>query len=116
MLTDNINLPEKSDHLFITGPIEADTHIFFGGIVATNAAGTGARIALLDATSRGVIEDLVRRIDKVETAIEPRFQHHFVEAMAIPHKTDYRRHEIWATVAAVDFDFGGFFHYGSTLR
>jgi uncharacterized 2Fe-2S/4Fe-4S cluster protein (DUF4445 family) len=29
----------------------------------------------------------VRRIEKVETAIEPRFQHHFVEAMAIPHKT-----------------------------
>ncbi len=54
---------------------------------AGNAAGTGARIALLDATSRGVIESLVRRIDKVETAIEPRFQHHFVEAMAIPHKT-----------------------------
>ena len=51
---------------------------------AGNAAGTGARIALLDATSRGVIEDLVRRIEKVETAIEPRFQHHFVEAMAIP--------------------------------
>ena len=29
----------------------------------------------------------MRRIEKVETAIEPRFQHHFVEAMAIPHKT-----------------------------
>ena len=58
---------------------------------AGNAAGTGARIALLDATSRDIIEDLVRRIEKVETAIEPRFQHHFVEAMAIPHKTaDYR--------------------------
>jgi uncharacterized 2Fe-2S/4Fe-4S cluster protein (DUF4445 family) len=54
---------------------------------AGNAAGTGARIALLDATSRGVIEDLVRRIEKVETAIEPRFQQHFIEAMAIPHKT-----------------------------
>ena len=54
---------------------------------AGNAAGTGARIALLDSTSRGVIEGLVRRIEKVETAIEPRFQHHFVEAMAIPHKT-----------------------------
>jgi uncharacterized 2Fe-2S/4Fe-4S cluster protein (DUF4445 family) len=54
---------------------------------AGNAAGTGARIALLDATSRGVIETLVRRIEKVETAIEPRFQHLFVEAMAIPHKT-----------------------------
>ena len=57
---------------------------------AGNAAGTGARIALLDATSRGVIEALVRRIEKMETAIEPRFQQHFVEAMAIPHKSaDY---------------------------
>jgi uncharacterized 2Fe-2S/4Fe-4S cluster protein (DUF4445 family) len=54
---------------------------------AGNAAGTGARIALLDSTSRDVIETLVRRIEKVETAIEPRFQHHFVEAMAIPHKS-----------------------------
>ncbi len=33
------------------------------------------------------IEDLVRRVEKIETAIEPRFQAHFVEAMAIPHKT-----------------------------
>src|SRR5450631_2353725 len=54
---------------------------------AGNAAGTGARIALLDGTSRGVIENLVRHIEKVETAIEPRLQHHFVEAMAIPHKS-----------------------------
>jgi uncharacterized 2Fe-2S/4Fe-4S cluster protein (DUF4445 family) len=54
---------------------------------AGNAAGTGARIALLDKSSRAVVEALVRRIEKVETAIEPRFQHHFVEAMAIPHKT-----------------------------
>jgi uncharacterized 2Fe-2S/4Fe-4S cluster protein (DUF4445 family) len=54
---------------------------------AGNAAGTGARIALLDATSRPIIEGLVRRIEKVETAIEPRFQQLFVEAMAIPHKT-----------------------------
>jgi uncharacterized 2Fe-2S/4Fe-4S cluster protein (DUF4445 family) len=54
---------------------------------AGNAAGTGARIALLDANSRGAIEGLVRRIEKVETAIEPRFQQLFVEAMAIPHKT-----------------------------
>ena len=57
---------------------------------AGNAAGTGARIALLDSTSRTTIEDLVRRVEKVETAIEPRFQAHFVHAMAIPHKTaDY---------------------------
>jgi uncharacterized 2Fe-2S/4Fe-4S cluster protein (DUF4445 family) len=54
---------------------------------AGNAAGTGARIALLDSRSRRVIEDTVRRIEKIETAIEPRFQAHFVESMAIPHKT-----------------------------
>jgi uncharacterized 2Fe-2S/4Fe-4S cluster protein (DUF4445 family) len=54
---------------------------------AGNAAGTGARIALLDASSRSIIESLVRRIEKVETAIEPRFQQHFVDAMAIPHKS-----------------------------
>ena len=30
---------------------------------------------------------MVRRIEKIETAVEPKFQQHFVEAMAIPHKT-----------------------------
>jgi uncharacterized 2Fe-2S/4Fe-4S cluster protein (DUF4445 family) len=54
---------------------------------AGNAAGTGARIALLDHRARGVVEALVRRIEKVETAIEPRFQEFFVEAMALPHLT-----------------------------
>jgi uncharacterized 2Fe-2S/4Fe-4S cluster protein (DUF4445 family) len=51
-----------------------------------NAAGAGARIALLDSTARTTIEDLVRRIEKIETAIEPRFQAHFIDAMAIPHR------------------------------
>jgi uncharacterized 2Fe-2S/4Fe-4S cluster protein (DUF4445 family) len=54
---------------------------------AGNAAGTGARIALLDSRSRVTIEAIVRRVEKIETALEPRFQTHFVEAMAIPHKT-----------------------------
>ena len=54
---------------------------------AGNAAGTGARIALLDSRSRPTIEALVRSVEKIETAIEPRFQEHFVEAMSIPHKT-----------------------------
>ncbi|MEZ5931226.1 MAG: ASKHA domain-containing protein [Alphaproteobacteria bacterium] len=52
---------------------------------AGNAAGTGARIALLNRNARREIEDVVRRIEKVETAVEPRFQEHFVKAMAIPH-------------------------------
>ena len=54
---------------------------------AGNAAGTGARIALLNAGARDEIEAVVRRIEKIETAVEPLFQQHFVEAMAIPHKT-----------------------------
>jgi uncharacterized 2Fe-2S/4Fe-4S cluster protein (DUF4445 family) len=54
---------------------------------AGNAAGAGARIALLDNEARTQIERLVRRVEKIETAMEPRFQQHFVEAMAIPHKT-----------------------------
>ncbi len=54
---------------------------------AGNAAGAGARIALLDHEARTEIERLVRRVEKIETAIEPRFQQHFIEAMAIPHKT-----------------------------
>jgi uncharacterized 2Fe-2S/4Fe-4S cluster protein (DUF4445 family) len=52
---------------------------------AGNAAGTGARIALLNRGARSEIEQVVRRIEKIETAIEPRFQEHFVGAMAIPH-------------------------------
>ncbi len=55
---------------------------------AGNAAGTGARIALLNRAARAEIESVVRRVEKVETAVEPRFQEHFVAAMALPHKTD----------------------------
>ena len=55
---------------------------------AGNAAGTGARIALLNVAARREIEDVVRRVEKVETAVEPRFQEHFVSAMAIPHDLD----------------------------
>ncbi len=54
---------------------------------AGNAAGTGARIALLNRGARREIEKVVRRIEKIETAVEPRFQEHFVGAMALPHKT-----------------------------
>ena len=52
---------------------------------AGNAAGTGALIALLSGASRREIEQVVRSVEKIETAIEPQFQAHFVEAMAIPH-------------------------------
>jgi uncharacterized 2Fe-2S/4Fe-4S cluster protein (DUF4445 family) len=55
---------------------------------AGNAAGTGARIALCSVAARREVEALVKEITKVETAIEPRFQEHFVAANAIPHASD----------------------------
>ncbi|MGB3593261.1 MAG: ASKHA domain-containing protein [Ornithinimicrobium sp.] len=52
-----------------------------------NSAGRGSLMALLSVASRRDVEAVVERIDKVETAIEPRFQEHFVAAIALPHST-----------------------------
>jgi uncharacterized 2Fe-2S/4Fe-4S cluster protein (DUF4445 family) len=73
-------------HAMVLGmiPDAALDHVTSAG----NAAGTGARIALCNKSSRAAIEETVHRIHKVETAIEPRFQEHFVNANAIPHATD----------------------------
>ena len=54
---------------------------------AGNAAGDGALVALLNQKARDEIEAVVRRVEKIETAIEPRFQEHFIEAMGIPHRS-----------------------------
>jgi uncharacterized 2Fe-2S/4Fe-4S cluster protein (DUF4445 family) len=45
-------------------------------------------MALLNKGYRREIEELVRKIEKIETALEPRFQEHFVSAMAFPNKTE----------------------------
>ncbi len=55
---------------------------------AGNAAGTGARIALLNSDARREIEQIVQEIHKIETAIEPRFQEHFVNASNIPNAVE----------------------------
>ena len=55
---------------------------------AGNAAGTGARIALLNRDARTEIEATVHDIHKIETALEPRFQEHFVNASAIPNAVE----------------------------
>ena len=55
---------------------------------AGNAAGTGARIALLNVAARREIERVVTEIEKIETATEPKFQEYFVDAMALPNKSD----------------------------
>ncbi|MBC7739936.1 MAG: DUF4445 domain-containing protein [Candidatus Saccharibacteria bacterium] len=75
---------------------------------AGNAAGTGARIALCNVAARNQIEDTVHQIHKVETAIEPRFQEHFVNATAIPHATDLFPHLIGvATLPENSFNTAG---------
>ena len=55
---------------------------------AGNAAGTGARIALLNRDARTEVEATVHDIHKIETALEPRFQEHFVNASAIPNAVE----------------------------
>jgi uncharacterized 2Fe-2S/4Fe-4S cluster protein (DUF4445 family) len=49
-----------------------------------NAAGSGAVRALLSRAARAEIAGVARRIVKIETAIEPAFQAHFVRAMGFP--------------------------------
>ena len=99
LLMDRLNV-ETVDRIMLAGAFGSHidpTYALLLGLVpdcaparissAGNAAGTGARIALLNTRARLEIETLVRRIEKIETAIEPKFQEHFVAAMAIPHKT-----------------------------
>jgi uncharacterized 2Fe-2S/4Fe-4S cluster protein (DUF4445 family) len=53
-----------------------------------NAAGDGARIALVNTDQRQWIQQLVREVEYVETAAEPQFQDYFVNALTIPHAFD----------------------------
>lgn len=84
---------------------------------AGNAAGTGARMALCSVAARRGIEAQVRRIVKIETAIEPRFQEHFVAANAIPHATDpFPELAKLVTLPEVSFNAGGSSEGGGRRR
>ena len=100
LLMDKFNV-DKVDRVVLAGAFGAHIspkHAMVLGMIpdapiekvtsAGNAAGTGARIALLNTAARGEIEETVRAIHKVETAIEPRFQEHFVNASAIPNAVE----------------------------
>ena len=76
-----------------------------------NAAGAGAVRALVSAAERADIEATVRKVTKIETATEPRFQELFVAAMAFPHATAPSPHlatqvELPARVSATSSDRG----------
>ncbi len=53
-----------------------------------NAAGDGARIALLNRQKRIEAQKLVQRVNYVETAVDPDFQEAFVKAIHLPHAED----------------------------
>ena len=65
---------------------------------AGNAAGTGARIALLSRSGRKEIDRVARTVEKVETAIAADFQEYFVAAINLPHASDpFPKLEAWLT-------------------
>ncbi len=81
---------------------------------AGNAAGDGARFALLNKDKRTEAQQIAEWVTYVETAVDPSFQDEFVGAIAIPHATDAFPHlsDVLATAkqpAAVagDSDDGG---------
>jgi uncharacterized 2Fe-2S/4Fe-4S cluster protein (DUF4445 family) len=53
-----------------------------------NAAGDGARIALLSKQRRSESAHAARQVDYIETAIDPSFQEEFVGALHLPHMSD----------------------------
>ncbi len=57
-------------------------------VAVGNAAGDGARIALLNRDQRREASRLAHWVKHVQTAIAPGFQTEFVSALALPHKLD----------------------------
>jgi uncharacterized 2Fe-2S/4Fe-4S cluster protein (DUF4445 family) len=59
-------------------------HVFAVG----NAAGDGARMALLNVDKRAEADRIARQIEYVELTVEPDFEKQFAAAMHFPHMTD----------------------------
>ncbi len=57
-----------------------------------NAAGDGARIALLNRDKRVEADEIARRVEYVELTIEKDFQKEFINALQIPHRYDLFPH------------------------
>ncbi len=62
-----------------------------------NAAGDGARIALINKKKREEANDLARRIHYIELTVDPDFQTEFIQAMHFPHMVDEFPHvkHVW---------------------
>lgn len=53
-----------------------------------NAAGDGARIALLNVEKRNEIDDVTRKIERFELPTDPEFQNQFMLATSFPHMSE----------------------------
>lgn len=49
-----------------------------------NAAGDGARLALINVDKRREAEEIARKVEYVELTVEPRFHEYFMEALSFP--------------------------------
>ena len=89
---------EKVDKVILAGAFGSyidTTHAMVLGLVPDcdlaqvfavgNAAGDGARIALLNKNKRREAQELVEWVTYVETAVDPEFQAEFTKAIHIPH-------------------------------
>jgi uncharacterized 2Fe-2S/4Fe-4S cluster protein (DUF4445 family) len=129
LLMDKFNV-DKVDRVVLAGAFGAHIspkHAMVLGMIpdapldkvtsAGNAAGTGARIALLNREARIEIEATVRAIHKIETALEPRFQEHFVNASAIPNSAEpFPILNSIVTIPDVNFNTGGGDKSGGSRR
>jgi uncharacterized 2Fe-2S/4Fe-4S cluster protein (DUF4445 family) len=57
-------------------------------VAVGNAAGDGARIALLDREKRREADEIARKVEYIELTVEKDFQREFMESMHIPHRKD----------------------------
>ncbi len=57
-------------------------------IAVGNAAGDGARIALINKKKRTEANDIARKVRYIELTVDPDFQTEFMRAMYFPHMTD----------------------------
>ena len=92
----------SAKHALIIGlvpDIKVDSIISTG-----NSAGSGAIIALLNDSSRTEISKLVKKIKKIETAVEPSFQEHFVSGSIFPNEAKFFP-ELFNLVSIPDVNF-----------
>jgi len=95
----------KVDHIFLAGAfgsyIDPQRAMILGLIpdceissvfAVGNAAGDGARIALLNREKRQEAQLIARNVKYIETAVDPEFQDEFVSAIHIPHARDQFPH------------------------